>query len=308
MLLHSALHWPHQHKLMHWPMAMDHAVWIWNNLPISDGMSPIEKFTGQKSGNYNHLRATHVWGSPCYVLDPKIVEGKKIPKWDPRSRQGKYMGYSKEHASNAGLILNPKTGYMSVQYHVLYDDQFMSVEGVDEDQECATLDTVDWPSIIQRQGGSEIHYDEADIDFVPDFLDDEWLTNVERHDKEERQRSRQRNQVNRRQGQPQLRNPDDADGNEEVIIVDDEDHNHDHDPEDGNHDHDLDHNGNNDHDDDANDIHGNEGDATDGLAPNEGAAIVPPEGDPAPVARRTRSHTTGPVSNRTRSQSDAPSI
>ena len=124
-------------------------------------------------------------------------EDRLIPKWDPRSCQGKYMGYSKEHASNAGLILNPKTGYMSVQYHVLHDDQLMSVAGVDEDQERATLDTVDWPSIIQRQGGSEIHYDEADIDFVPDFLDDEWLTNVERHDKEERRRSRQWNQVNR---------------------------------------------------------------------------------------------------------------
>ena len=153
---------------------------------MSDGMSRIKKFTGQKSGNYNHLTATHVWGSPCYVLDPKIVEGKKIPKWDPRSRQGKYMGYSKEHASNAGLILNPKTRYMSVQNPVLYDNQFMSVAGVER----ATLDTVDWPSIIQRQGGSAIHYDEADIDFVPDFLDDEWLTNVERHNKEERRRSR----------------------------------------------------------------------------------------------------------------------
>jgi len=162
--------------------------------------------------------------------------------------------------------------------------------------------------LVQRQGGSEIHYDEAVIDFVPDFLDDEWLTNVERHDKEERRRSRQRNEVNCQQGQPQPCNPDDADGNEEVIIVNDEDHNHDHDPEDDNHDHDLDHDGNNDHDDDANDIHGNEGDATDGLAPNEGATIVPPQGDPTHVVRRTRSNATGPVSNRTISQSDAPSI
>ena len=134
---------------------------------------------------------------------------------------------------------------------------------------------------------------------MPDFLDDEWLTNVEIHDKEECRRSRQRNQVNLRQGQPQPPNPDDADGNEDVIVVNDEDDDHDNDP---------DQDGNNDHDDDANDIHGNEGDAADGLAPNEGATIVPPEGDPAPVARRTRSNATGPVSNRTRSQSDAPPI
>jgi len=42
------------------------------------------------------------------------------------------MGYSKEHALNAGLILNLKTGFMSVQYYVLYDDHFITVAGVDE--------------------------------------------------------------------------------------------------------------------------------------------------------------------------------
>jgi len=96
-VLPSALHWSKEHRLEHWPLAMDHAVWIWNNLPMSDGMSPTEKFTGQKSGNYNHLCSTHVWGSPCYVLDPKIVEGKKIPKWVPRSRQGEFMGKNMPH-------------------------------------------------------------------------------------------------------------------------------------------------------------------------------------------------------------------
>jgi len=86
---------------------------------------------------------------------------------------------------NAGLSLNLKTGFLSVQYHVLYDETLMSVAGVDENQQQVTLDSVDWQSIIQHQGGSEIHYDKADIDFVLDHLNDDWLTPDEIQEKQD---------------------------------------------------------------------------------------------------------------------------
>lgn len=175
MLLHSALFWPGEHSLELWPMAMDYAVWIWNHLPMDDGLSPEEKFSGQKLPNHDHLRRAHVFGCPCYVLNPKLVAGGQIPKWDPRSRQGKFVGYSKQHSSSAGLILNPRSGYISTQFHVLYDDEFSSVSGCDDAQRLQ-LEDVDWASLIQRQGGSEQSYDEGDIDLVPDHLDDSWLT------------------------------------------------------------------------------------------------------------------------------------
>ena len=191
MLIHQALLWPRRHNLNLWPMAMDYAVWIWNNLPMDDGLSPEEKWTSTKLPNYDHLRRAHVFGCPCYVLNPKLVEGQRIPKWDPRSRQGKFMGYSKEHATNAGLILNVSTGFMSPQYHVLYDDSFESVPGCDEQQNLDLL-TVDWHSIIERQGGSEIEYEIEDIDEVPNELHDSWLT--EREIREKRNRELLRNQ------------------------------------------------------------------------------------------------------------------
>ena len=182
MLIHSALLWPRSHDVKLWPMAMDYAVFLWNNLPMDDGMSPEEKWTKTKFQNYNHLRKAHVFGCPCYVLNPKLVEGQKIPKWDPRSRQGKFVGYSKNHATSAGLILNRRTGYISPQFHVLYDDSFESVPGCDENQNQSLLE-VDWPRIIDRQGGSEINYDLEDIQEVPDHLHDSWLTEEERHAK-----------------------------------------------------------------------------------------------------------------------------
>ena len=61
-------------------MAMDHAVWVWNNLPMEDGLSPKEKWTGAKVPSYNHLRRAHVCGCPAYVLDPKLADRQKIPK------------------------------------------------------------------------------------------------------------------------------------------------------------------------------------------------------------------------------------
>ena len=82
MLIHCALLWPKQNKLEHWPMAMDHAVWIWNNLPMDDGLCPEEKWTGSKVPSYNHLRRAHVWGCPAYVLDPKLVDLDKGSLWD----------------------------------------------------------------------------------------------------------------------------------------------------------------------------------------------------------------------------------
>ena len=219
MLLHSALHWPTHHSLTCWPMAMDHAVWIWNNLPMNDGLSPIEKFMSQKNRSYSHLRGNaHVWGSLCYVLDPRVVDNHKVPKWEPCSRQGKFLGYSKEHASNAGLILNPATGYLSFQYHVLYDDKFMSVPGVDENQR-TTLQQVDWDTLIARQGESEVHYDEDDIDFVPNDLDDSWLTPAEVEAKRERRWNMQRNQVHHRHGAAPAPHPIERHDAEVIIIV-----------------------------------------------------------------------------------------
>jgi hypothetical protein len=188
MLLHSALLWPREHALDLWPMAMDHAVWIWNHLPMDDGLSPEEKFSGQKLPHYNHLRKAHVFGCPCYVLNPKLVDGHKIPKWDPRSRQGKFLGYSKQHSSNAGLILNPRSGYITTQFHVLYDDEFTTVPGCDEEQRLQ-LDQVDWQALIERQGGSEKTYDEQDQDLVPEHLDDSWLTPEEIRAKQAQQRN-----------------------------------------------------------------------------------------------------------------------
>ncbi len=51
-----------------------------------------------------------------------------IPNWEPRARMGIYVGCSPAHASNVVLILNPRTGHVSPQFHVVFDDDFTMVQ------------------------------------------------------------------------------------------------------------------------------------------------------------------------------------
>ena len=62
-----------------------------------------------------------------YVLDPKIQDGKKLPRWEPKSRRGQFLGMSRRHASTIGLVRNLRTGSISPQFHVVYDEWFTTL-------------------------------------------------------------------------------------------------------------------------------------------------------------------------------------
>ncbi len=70
----------------------------------------------------------HVFGSPCFVLDSRLQSGTAgPPKWEPRSRQGIYVGHSPYHAGSVALVLNPRTRHVSPQFYVVFNDLFMTV-------------------------------------------------------------------------------------------------------------------------------------------------------------------------------------
>jgi hypothetical protein len=112
-----------------WPFALDHALLLWNNMPNHDSrLAPIEVFTSTKFQNYKHLEICHVWGSPIFVLDPALQDGKKIPKWNPISRLGMYLGNIPVQSSTVARLLNLRTGYIIIQYHsTVHDDLFSTV-------------------------------------------------------------------------------------------------------------------------------------------------------------------------------------
>ena len=70
----------------------------------------------------------HILGAaPTYVLQARLQNGQKIPRWDLRSRRGQYLGVSPLHASSVGLVRNPKTGRVSPQFHMVFDDWFETI-------------------------------------------------------------------------------------------------------------------------------------------------------------------------------------
>ncbi len=114
-----------------WPFALKCAEDRMNNLVHrADGRTPYQTIAGLDSTKIKMLDF-HTFGCPCYVLDHRLQSGTRmIPKWEPRVRMGIYVGCSPAHASNVALILNPMTGHVSPQFHVVFDDDFTTVQHV----------------------------------------------------------------------------------------------------------------------------------------------------------------------------------
>jgi hypothetical protein len=170
LMLHASLHWPEMEDEALWPQAMAHAVYIYNHTPNEvNGIAPIETFTGTLSDG-QVLRNLHTWGCPTYVLDPRLHEsGGKAPKWQPRSRRAQFVGMSPVHAETVGLVRNLTTGYITPQYHLVYDDWFETVHSP------ADVEPPGWEDmcIFQR---FEVAFEE---DVQVPLLADEWLTPAE---------------------------------------------------------------------------------------------------------------------------------
>jgi hypothetical protein len=173
MMMHQLIHWPEQADPSLWPFAMDHAVHIYNNMPKArSGLTPAELFAGIKQPSNDAITRARVWGCPVYVLDPKLQDGKKLPKWRKRSRRGVYLGVSPDHSTTIGRVLNIQTGYISPQYHTVLDESFQTVHGELSD-EC--FDRATWEDLISRHA-LEVADDRTDVEgnAIPfdDFFED----------------------------------------------------------------------------------------------------------------------------------------
>ncbi len=85
-MLHALLHWPDQFDAALWPMALEHAVYMYNRMPNHHHKyAPLELFTGTNLRSYATLQQARVWGRSVYVLYPNLQDGKKLPKCNPPS-------------------------------------------------------------------------------------------------------------------------------------------------------------------------------------------------------------------------------
>ena len=132
MLLHASHRWPKVVTANLWPFALHHAVKLRNSL-AAEGATPISKFSKSSVKDNLFWRHQHTFGCPAFVLEAPLqgsMGGKR--KWSDRSRVGVFLGHSSQHSQTVALVLNPKTGHVSPQFHVVFDDKFDTVkQGID---------------------------------------------------------------------------------------------------------------------------------------------------------------------------------
>jgi hypothetical protein len=68
-----------------------------------------------------------IFGSPVFVLAKKLQDGDLFLKWKAQSWLGVYVGHSLQHEGNIPVVYSPATTHISPQFHVAYDNQFMTV-------------------------------------------------------------------------------------------------------------------------------------------------------------------------------------
>ena len=107
-------------------MATRYATYIYNHMPNSEDITPDDLFTGTKF-TYHKIKDIHLWDCPVYVLDPTLQQGLKLLKWKPRYHHSIFFGFSPNHSSDVPLIINPDTRHTSPQFHVVFDDSFITV-------------------------------------------------------------------------------------------------------------------------------------------------------------------------------------
>ena len=125
-MLYAMNKWKRMILICLWPYAMRHANDVANTTPRMGGdRSHLEKFTGVPVRP--KLCHFHAFGCPAYVLDNTLQSGQGVPKRKQRAHLGIYLGPSPSHARMVAVVLNPRTGHVSPQFHVKFDDFFESV-------------------------------------------------------------------------------------------------------------------------------------------------------------------------------------
>lgn len=200
-MVHAALHWPSDgaDSVRLWAFAVQHAAWLYNRLPNKhlNWKSPLEVFTKTKSDHRDLLRS-HVWGCPAFVLEAKLQDGQKLPKFDRRARMGQFLGFSDEHSSMVGLVRNLRTNHISPQFHVVYDDLFTTIQNDTRrpDDAIERIFTDLFENCRDYYGEEAIETvsveESGQTDESPE-LNDEWLTEPERRDKKARMEAKRSN-------------------------------------------------------------------------------------------------------------------
>ena len=208
MMLQCALRWDLEGAAdpSLWPQALLYACWLYNRIPkMETSYSPLELLTSRRDDHHDLLRAK-VWGCPAFVLDPVLQDGKKLPKFKARARVSQFMGFSEDFSSLVGQVRNLKSGSITQQYHVVYDEKFEAVIGLaveEHEEDLGDYTQKLWEHLFQTDYARDFYIEPQFIDgelaYEVPPLHDEWLSPQEVREKEERLQDQIRREMQRKQ-------------------------------------------------------------------------------------------------------------
>ena len=151
-LLHHKRYQPECVETMFWLFAVKVEIEILNFLQLGlDGNTATANFCNIKNIKKN-AHEYHTFGFPVYVLNSKLQLGSiGPPKWDPCSRVSVYLDHSPMHARYVAVILNPVTGHVSPQYHVVYDETLFTVSHMRDETIPPTWDKMCKKRMVSNQ-------------------------------------------------------------------------------------------------------------------------------------------------------------
>ena len=90
------------------------------------GVTTMEKFARIKK--FITLKNHHTLGCAVYVLDARLQYNiASLTKWEPYSCAGIYLGHSQLYPGSIAVVINPSTGHVSPQFHVVFYENFTTV-------------------------------------------------------------------------------------------------------------------------------------------------------------------------------------
>ena len=149
-----------------WPFTLKEAAYRLNHLSLRSVGRSCEAIFFDVDKDFIDPSIYHSFGSPCFILVSLLLSGVGgAPKWEPRSRLGIYVGHSPSHAGSVALVLNPQTGHISPQFHVVFDDHFTTVPFMEKNEV-----PPHWSKLIENSGEkvTEEHYELAKTWLFPD--------------------------------------------------------------------------------------------------------------------------------------------
>jgi len=96
-----------------------------------DVTTPLSKWSDTECQIF--VKDLHSWGCPCFVLDGCLQSNPKgVPKWEPCAQVDIYMGLASSYDGCVTLVLNPASGHVLPQFHVVFNNTFNTVPHICE--------------------------------------------------------------------------------------------------------------------------------------------------------------------------------